>query len=205
MTVDSAFRHLVEGRAATAGVDLDAKVLEGLECYVGLLAKWNQRINLTALTIAPLSAAAVDRLLIEPLAAVRFFPSEARLWVDLGSGGGSPAIPLKLALPRVELRMVEARARKASFLREVCRCCHLTSTVVRNERIEDVVNDSELARTVDVVTVRGVAMDSTLEAAVVGLLRKGGKLLAFSGGFEKRPNLLEPAHAGRDRPRPSEP
>ena len=36
--------------------------------------------------------------------------------MDVGSGGGSPAIPLKLALPRLRLTMVEAKARKSAFL-----------------------------------------------------------------------------------------
>ena len=41
--------------------------------------------------------------------------------MDVGSGGGSPAIPLKLAVPRLSLTMVEAKARKSAFLREAIR------------------------------------------------------------------------------------
>ena len=41
--------------------------------------------------------------------------------MDIGSGGGSPAIPFKLAVPRLGLTMVEAKARKSAFLREAVR------------------------------------------------------------------------------------
>ena len=48
--------------------------------------------------------------------------------MDVGSGGGSPAIPLKLAAPAVALTMVEVKARKSAFLREAIRQLELDST-----------------------------------------------------------------------------
>ena len=47
------------------------------------------------------------------------------LWFDIGSGGGSPAIPLKLARPTLPLPMVESKTRKAVFLREAVRALGL--------------------------------------------------------------------------------
>ena len=73
-----------------------------------------------------------DRLLIEPLIASRYLPSTDCSVIDVGSGGGSPAIPLKLAMPGISLRMVESKTRKAAFLREAVR-----RLVVRPPKVVD--------------------------------------------------------------------
>ena len=65
-----------------------------LVVYYQLLSHWNRKINLTSLSDPD---EAVDRLLLEPVAAAAVLPANRAL-IDLGSGGGSPAIPLALAL-----------------------------------------------------------------------------------------------------------
>ena len=114
----SDFHDRLTLRAWDAGLELTAEQSEQLETYYRLLVRWNQRINLTSLSLNPLTDEAMDRLLLEPLGTARFVRSERPVWFDLGSGGGSPAIPLKLARPASQLIMVESRARKAAFLRE---------------------------------------------------------------------------------------
>ena len=64
-----------------------------------------------------------------PLWPRRTCPSAEHL-ADLGSGGGSPAIPLALALRAPRLLMVESRSRKAAFLREAARMLELSADVV---------------------------------------------------------------------------
>ena len=88
-----------------------------------LLAKWNAKINLTSFKLEPGGHdEAVDRLLIEPRDCGRAMCRQKReTAIDIGSGGGSPAIPLALALPRLHMRMVESKTRKAVFLREAIR------------------------------------------------------------------------------------
>jgi 16S rRNA (guanine527-N7)-methyltransferase len=88
-----------------------------LVTYFDLLFRWNQKINLTSLTNID---EAIDRLLLEPVAAARELAHSPSI-IDLGSGGGSPAIPLALALSAPRLVMVESRSRKAAFLREAVR------------------------------------------------------------------------------------
>ena len=93
---------------------MDPTIEPKLVTYLELLWKWNRKINLTAILEPEM---AIDRLLLEPLAAAAHLPAGGML-ADLGSGGGSPAIPLALALSPSKLLMVESRSRKASFLRE---------------------------------------------------------------------------------------
>src|SRR5688572_28163926 len=92
-------------RAAMAGLTLDDPLRPALLAYYEVLRRWNAKVNLTALTDTD---EAIDRLLLEPVAAARYLEQGSRL-IDLGSGGGSPAIPLALALRSPQLVMVESR------------------------------------------------------------------------------------------------
>ncbi len=110
-------------------------MLSPLEAYFRLLTQWNAQINLTSLPLNEPSDAAFDRLLVEPLAAARQIPDASQVWYDLGSGGGSPAIPLKIARPALKLTMIESKERKAAFLREAIRTVGLAGTIVLTERL----------------------------------------------------------------------
>jgi 16S rRNA (guanine527-N7)-methyltransferase len=155
-------------------------MLEPLEAYFQLLSQWNAKINLTALPLDPPTDETFDRLLVEPLAASRQIPSHASsIWFDLGSGGGSPAIPLKIARPELRLTMIESKERKGAFLREAVRMLGLTHTVVQTQRFEDAASNPECAGTGDLVTVRAVRADAELFGAAGRLLKPDGRLLLF--------------------------
>ena len=113
-------------RASRAGIAIVPEVAARLVEYYELLERWNRTINLTSLRDRD---AAMDRLLIEPIAASAFLPSRPRL-MDIGSGGGSPAIPLAIALDAPSLVMVESHGRKAAFLREAARQFEIPSVLV---------------------------------------------------------------------------
>src|SRR5262245_21537530 len=101
-------------RAAKANLFVSDLLADRLTAYFELLFRWNRKINLTSIENL---YEACDRLLLEPLVAARYFPASARGLIDIGSGGGSPAIPFKLAVPGIHLTMVEVKARKSAFLR----------------------------------------------------------------------------------------
>ena len=166
-------------RLASAGVAVAASEIDQLEAYYRLLRRWNATINLTALLLEPLSDDALDRLFVEPLAAAKYVSEANADWVDLGSGGGSPAIPLKIMRPGLNLTMVEARERKAAFLREVARELNLTGTTVATERFETLANRPDFAGLAALVTVRAVKVDSNLLRNGRRLLLPEGKLFLF--------------------------
>ncbi len=158
-------------------LDPAPEVVEGLVGYYSLLRRWNEKINLTSLDDGD---EAVDRLLVEPLLAVRVMTQATGLLVDVGSGGGSPAIPLKLAAPGLELWMVESKARKSAFLREVIRQLELDGCRVETSRAEEVLDRPELFGLADVVTMRAVRADLKTLASLQQFLRPGGELLFFT-------------------------
>jgi 16S rRNA (guanine527-N7)-methyltransferase len=181
MTTSREFHERLSRRASKANVSLTATVVERLEAYYRLLARWNRKVNLTALHLEELSDPAVDRLLVEPLAAARFVLDSPLAWFDLGSGGGSPAIPLKIVRPAARLTLVESKVRKAAFLREAVRMLGLENASVENDRFEDIAARTPTdAAMVELVTVRAVKTDKVLFRASRALLREGGRLLLFS-------------------------
>jgi 16S rRNA (guanine(527)-N(7))-methyltransferase RsmG len=180
MSSDGLLSRLVT-RGSAAGIDLSPSLATRLESYYRLLAHWNASINLTALQLDPITDNALDRLLIEPLAAAHYVPDSPPVptWFDLGSGGGSPAIPLKLAKPYARLTMVESRERKAAFLREAIRVLDLEESAVEASRIQAIAASHPLAGSVDLVTVRAVRIDPSLFGSIRELLRYRGQVVLF--------------------------
>jgi 16S rRNA (guanine527-N7)-methyltransferase len=167
-------KRLAERAAAARVAITTAEVLQ-LEAYFALLKRWSARMNLTALPLDGAPDQTIDRLFIEPLAAARYVPKSPIAWVDVGSGGGSPAIPLRVLRHQARLTMVESKGRKAAFLREAVRVLELRGTDVRGERFEDV----PATRDADLVTVRAVRVDAEMLALCRGALRQGGGLMLF--------------------------
>ena len=176
------FRERLKRRANAANLTIPPDLVEKLEIYYQLLTKWNAKINLTAYRLAPEgSDEAIDRLLIEPVVAARYIPENARHLMDAGSGGGSPAIPLKLASTNLSLRMVEVKTRKAVFLREAVRALGLRDAEVETSRFEELLPRPELHEALDLVSIRAVRIETRTLNSLQAFLRPGGKLLLFRG------------------------
>lgn len=166
---------LLSERARLAGVVIPAPLQEKLLAYYELLARWNRKINLTSLSDP---TEAIDRLLLEPIVAASELPTKVRL-LDLGSGGGSPAIPLALALGGRSLVMVESRNRKATFLREASRTVGLES-VVEAVRFEELESRSMYRGVMDLVSIRAVRMDATTLELAGRFLKLDGIIALFA-------------------------
>ena len=174
----SEFQERLAARVEKAGVAVSVDARIQLEVYFELLTRWNAKINLTALPLHKPTDETFDRLLIEPLAAARYVADSARLWFDVGSGGGSPAIPLKILHPRLELTMVESRVRKAAFLREVVRSLELQGVKVANHRFEEVAGTVG-PHTIDLVSVRAVKTAPALLVSIHRVLARAGRAFFF--------------------------
>lgn len=171
-------RSRIVARARRAHLSLELEQLKQLERYYLLLERWNRKINLTALPLADYPGPTLDRLFVEPLLAASYVGDSPLSWVDFGSGSGSPAVPLKVARPQAALTMVEAKERKAAFLREVVSSLGLSETRVLTGRFEEL-KGSELDGTIDLVTARAVKVDSPLLNSAAALLRPRGHLVLF--------------------------
>jgi 16S rRNA (guanine527-N7)-methyltransferase len=186
------FKTRLARRSARAGLQLSDTLSARLTDYYELLERWNRKINLTALNDPD---EAIDRLLLEPVAAARHVAPESRRIIDVGSGGGSPAIPLALAIGSLEqLTMVEVKARKSAFLREAVRTLGLTASAgVETARYEELLARPEFLEHFDVLTVRAVRVETRVLNTVQVFVRPAGQLLLFRGpSGPERPDLLPP-------------
>ena len=171
-------RDRIERRARRAGIEVSGTLGAQLTEYVELLRHWNERMNLTALDDKD---SGLDRLIIEPLVAVSHIPRKGRA-IDIGSGGGSPAIPVKLALPALSLLMVESKTRKAAFLREACRQLEIKDVAVETGRYEALLPRPEFHEAHDLLTLRAVRVEARILRGLQAFVRPGGVMALFRGG-----------------------
>jgi 16S rRNA (guanine527-N7)-methyltransferase len=165
-------------RAAKAAIPLPDPLADALLAYLELLFRWNRKINLTSLEDPD---EAIDRLILEPLAAVRHVPAKPARLIDIGSGGGSPAIPLTLALEEADLTMVEMKARKAAFLREAVRVLNMRRARVESVRFEELLGGTGHQGTYTAASIRAVRVEPSTLSQIAEFLAPDGQALLFRG------------------------
>ena len=178
-------------RLEAAGVRIDAGAVTRLGAYLALLARWNRRINLTAFNLDAPTDHALDRLIVEPVVAAAVLRDDDRIAIDIGSGGGSPALPLKIVRPHLRMTLVEARVRKSAFLREAVRELALDETRVETFHL-DRSGHFDMNGTADLVTMRAVRADAPVFDGVAKLLRPEGRLLWFTEGVNLENSQVPP-------------
>lgn len=187
------FQDKLSRRARRAGVSLTTELGARLEAYYRLLAVWNAKINLTGLRLSECSPEALDRLLIEPLVAARHVPPSATRMLDVGSGGGSPALPLAMAASHLHLLMVESKTRKSVFLREAIRVLELPGADVVTARFEELLARPDLHEAHDLVTIRAVRIEGRTLTVLQAFTRPGGLVFLFrASGAADSPETVTP-------------
>jgi 16S rRNA (guanine527-N7)-methyltransferase len=146
--------------------------------YRDLLLEWNQRFNLTAITDPDL----VERRLFAD--AWRMLPAidavtygqPARL-IDVGSGAGFPGLALKIARPALDVTLLEATAKKVTFLRHVVETLGLEGVEAIHDRAEEFGHDPGRRERYDLATARAVASLPALIELCTPFLKIGGHAL----------------------------
>lgn len=162
--------------AQKLGLSFSDEVLGRFGLYYDELCRWDRSINLTGLRTD------MDRtvlLFVDSLAGHLALGNklDARI-VDIGTGGGFPGIPLKLALPALDVMLMEPRSNKTAFLHNVIGKLELPKTSVLQVRLEDfdsTVLDDEKC---DFAVCKGVNIDHILPN-MDRILKKNGKLVVF--------------------------
>ena len=155
--------------------------------YAELLLEWNRTVNLTgARTLEQ-----VEALIADAGALVAASWTGVASVIDIGSGGGLPAVPLALAMPEVRFTLLEANARKCAFLEHVAGTLRLTNVTVATGRAEELGHRAELREQFDRAISRAAARPEVLLELALPFVRTGGDLLAQVRPID--PHLLEPA------------
>ncbi len=160
------------------GLSFDDRQYQQLLGFVDLLLRWNQTYNLVSRAD---EQNIVSRHIRESLGLVLACPPLPDLRViDIGSGGGFPAVPMKIFRPDLQMTLFEANGKKATFLKTMAVNLNLAHFAVHHSRLE-AANPAEIP-SVSVITVRAVAELSVLWEWTAKLLASGGTLLAIKGG-----------------------
>lgn len=158
-------------------LDLTSRQLEQLEWLSRELVRWNQRRNLTAIT-EPASVCEkhlVDSLTLYPCA------RDAYALLDIGSGAGFPALPLKIACPKLAVTSIEAVLKKVNFQRHVIRSLGLAGATALHGRAEEMAERPECRGRFDLVTARALAPLPRLVELAAPFMAPNGRLVAMKG------------------------
>lgn len=164
---------LVSG-ALALGFEITPDQLAAFRIYREEIARWSARLSLTALR-RPEDIVRVGFL--DSLACLALIPREAKRAVDIGSGAGFPAIPLKLARPDLSFTLVEASRKKTTFLQHIVRRLRLSDVRVVQGRAEVLGQDPQEAGTYDLALARAVAPPADQMRLVRPFLRDEGRFL----------------------------
>jgi len=167
---------LIRSCALDYGATLTTPQIDLINIYLRELWEWNKKINLTGLTSRE---RILRELLIDSLIPSPYLPEEGNL-LDVGSGAGFPAIPLKIYRPRLKMHLMEVNSKKISFLKQVIRITNLDDIETIRGRIE---KDGTLLRSegYDIITARALADLSRTLTWCAPHLKTGGLILTFKG------------------------
>jgi 16S rRNA (guanine527-N7)-methyltransferase len=154
--------------------------------YAQLLLEWNRSINLTgARTLEQAEALIADA---GALAGASW--AGVSTVIDIGSGGGLPAVPLAIAMPQVRFTLLEANSRKCAFLEHVAGTLGLTNVAVAAGRAEELGHLPALREQFDRAISRAAARPEVLLELALPFVRTGGDLVAQVSPLD--PVVLEP-------------
>lgn len=140
------------------------------------LLRWNKNINLTAITDPN---EALEKHLVDSLTLLPFLPKDSTL-LDIGSGGGFPALPLKIAEPSLAVWSVDSSGKKIAFQNHIGRALSLSNFAALNMRAELLPQHEKLPR-FDFVVARAFASIGTILRLSLPLLKDGGRIVAMKG------------------------
>ena len=163
--------------AASAGHPLPAEASERLDAYLDLLSKWNRVYNLTAIRERrQMQSQHVN----DALAVLPFLPDAPRLrLLDVGSGGGIPGIPLAIVRPDWRVVLLDANAKKATFLTQAAIELGLANVSVVASRVEEFAPDAPF----DVVISRAFSDLRTFALAASRHVADDGVIVAMKGAL----------------------
>ncbi len=172
--------------ARAVGVSLSQDAANNLLLFREELTRWNRKINLTAITDP---TEILEKHFIDSLAVVPQVTG-AKSFLDIGSGGGFPGVPIKLALPNLDVTLVESSGRKASFLK------HAMATLQLGEKIRVVEGRAEGRPRAEKVPMAEVVISRAVQApddwvALGRMYVAGGGCLIAMLGSKSGPAEME--------------
>jgi len=161
------------------GITLDDSQLMLFEEYSRLLVDWNKKVNLTRIPASDF----VPLHFLDSLSVVQLLDSQSdgESLIDIGTGAGFPAIPLKIACPKLLVTCLDSTRKKLNFIQTVIDSLSLKGISVMHARAEEAAHDSRYREKFDISTARAVARLDALAEYMLPFVKVGGMAIALKG------------------------
>lgn len=171
-------KDLLKEGAKEYSILLSNAQIDKFSQYARLLAEWNEKINLTAITDPE---GIVIKHFLDSLSIAELIPDETKTLIDVGTGGGFPGIPLKVIRDNLKVTLLDSLDKRVKFLNEICSNLMLKDIVSVHGRAEDFGVDKKYRERFDFVTARAVANLPVLLEYCLPFVSIGGMFIAMKG------------------------
>ena len=170
-------KEILESGFDEMGINYTDTQISQLEKYARLLVKWNEVMNLTAITD------------MEEIATKHFLDSASAIntgvikgkVIDVGTGAGFPGLVLKIMKPEIELTLLDSLNKRLNFLKAVTDELLIDDVTFIHSRAEEGVRIKGMRESYDVAVSRAVANMTLLSELCMGYVKKGGNFVALKG------------------------
>ena len=171
-------KNLLQNYIKDYKITLTENQYEQFQKYFELLAEWNEKMNLTAITDE--SGVALKHF-ADSLSLLNFvdIPQNSSL-ADVGTGAGFPGVVLKIARPDIKLTLIDSLNKRLVFLGEVCAQLGIEAELIHS-RAEDGARDEKLRESFDFAVSRAVARMNVLSEYCLPYVKVGGAFCAMKG------------------------
>ena len=155
-------------------VNLSQSQIEKFEKYADLLAFYNEKFNITAIRERE---EVINKHFVDSLYGLKFISGKKIL--DVGSGGGFPIMPLKIADESLDITALDSNAKKCWFIEEVAKNLNLSNVKTLSDRAEDLSKKEDYRESFDCCTARAVAKLNILCEYCMPFVKVGGRFISY--------------------------
>ncbi|GAB2027890.1 16S rRNA (guanine(527)-N(7))-methyltransferase RsmG [Lactovum odontotermitis] len=148
------------------------------EKYFKLLIDWNEKTNLTAITI---ESEVYLKHFYDSVVPIKYglIPNKPLSLLDVGAGAGFPSLPIKILYPELKVTIIDSLNKRVNFLTTLIETLGLENVQLLHGRAEDFGRNPKYRAQFDFVTARAVARLNVLSELTLPFLKKHGELLAY--------------------------